>query len=87
MNTFHIDNMDFESLKQVDVRTVDPDALVDINSVVIPENLTKDDRMREFVRQIKNPYCFRVGKVAVSVGFSGDGVTFEQRMEHYLSTL
>lgn len=87
MNTFNIDDMDFESLKQIDVRTVDPNVLVDINSVVIPENLTKDDRMREFVRQIKNPYCFKVGKVAVSVGFSGDGVTFEQRMEHYLSTL
>ena len=43
--------------------------------------------MAEFVRQVKNPYCFKVGKVAVSVGYSGDGVTFEQRMEHYLQTL
>lgn len=32
-------------------------------------------------------FCFRVGKVAVSVGFAANGVTFEQRMEHYLQTL
>lgn len=87
MKAFDISNIDFEALKQVDVRTADPDALIDINSVLIPENLTREERIEEFVRQIKNPYCFKVGKIAVSVGFSTDGVTFEQRMEHYLSTL
>jgi len=87
MEVFDIDGIDFQALKLVDVRTADPDTLVDISSVVIPENLTREERMREFVRQIKNPYCFKVGKVAVSVGFSGDGVTFEQRMEHFLRTL
>jgi len=87
MEAFDISSVDFEALKRVDVRTADIDTLVDINSVVIPENLTREERMREFVRQIKNPYCFKVGNIAVSVGFSDDGVTFEQRMEHYLSTL
>lgn len=79
--------VDFEALRQVDVRTVDPDTLVDIRDIEINRALPKEQRMAEFVRQVKNPYCFRVGKVVVSVGYSNDGVTFEQRMEHYLQTL
>ena len=87
MGDFDLTQVDFEALKQVDVRTVDPDTLVDIRTLEIDKALPREQRMAEFVRQVKNPYCFRVGKVAVSVGYSGDGVTFEQRMEHYLQTL
>lgn len=87
MGEFDLSQVDFETLQQVDVRTVDPDTLVDIKELDIDKTLPREQRMAEFVRQVKNPYCFKVGKVAVSVGYSGDGVTFEQRMEHYLQTL
>lgn len=87
MGEFDISQVDFETLKQVDVRTVDPDTLVDIRELKIDGTLPGEQRMMEFIRQVKNPYCFRVGKVAVSVGFTDDGVTFEQRMDHYLQTL
>lgn len=87
MGGFDLSQVDFEVLRQVDVRTVDPDTLVDIKELDIDKTLPREQRMAEFVRQVKNPYCFKVGKVAVSVGYSGDGVTFEQRMEHYLQTL
>ena len=87
MGGFDLSQVDFEALRRVDVRTVDPDTLVDIKELDIDKTLPREQRMAEFVRQVKNPYCFKVGKVAVSVGYSGDGVTFEQRMEHYLQTL
>ena len=84
---FDLSQVDFEALKKVDVRTVDPEELVDIREIKIDRELPREQRMAEFVRQVKNPYCFKVGKVAVSVGFSNDGVTFEQRMGHYLQIL
>lgn len=87
MGEFDLSQVDFGALRKVDVRTVDPDTLVDIKELDIDKTLPREQRMVEFVRQVKNPYCFKVGKVAVSVGYSGDGVTFEQRMEHYLQTL
>lgn len=87
MDDFDYSKIDFNALRQVDVRTVDPDTLVDISKIEIDKTLPREQRMAEFVRQVKNPYCFRVGKVAVSVGYSDDGATFEQRMEHYLQTL
>lgn len=87
MDSFDLSNMDLQALRGVDVRTVDPSALVDLNEIEIDRSLTKEERILEFIRQIRNPYCFRVGKVAVSVSFSEGGDTFEQRMEHYLQTL
>jgi hypothetical protein len=87
MEKFDITQINLEELRQVDVRTVDPATLVDINNLNIDTALPKEERLGEFVRQIGNPYCFKVGKVAVSVGFAGDGPTFEKCMEHYLQTL
>ena len=91
---FDLWQVDFDVLRNVDVRTVDPDTLTDIRDVKIDKSLPGDtdicpgdQRISDFVRQIQNPYCFKVGKVLVSVGFSRDGVTLEQRMKHYLTTL
>ena len=87
MEKFGLAQMNLEKLRQVDVRTVDLETLVDIREIEIDRSLPKEGRQKEFMRKIRNPYCFRVGKVAVSVGFAANGVTFEQRMEHYLQTL
>ncbi|QNK42270.1 DUF6870 family protein [Caproicibacter fermentans] len=87
MGNSDFSHIDFDALKKVDVRTVDPDTLVDISKLDIDTTLPKEERMKEFVRQVRNPYCFKVGKISVGVSFSSDGVSFEQRMEHYLHTL
>ena len=50
--------MTVEEMKSVDVRTVDRDSLVDVTQVRIDEGLTKEERLKEFVRQVGNPYCF-----------------------------
>jgi len=87
MEEFNITQVDFQSLKQVDIRTVDVDTLVDIRNININTELPKEQRILEFIRKVGNPYCFKVDKVAVSVDFSNDGVTFEQRMKHCLQAL
>ncbi len=79
--------MSLDEMKNVDVRTVDRDSLVDINTIVIDESLSKEERAAEFLRQIKNPYCFRVGKVVVKNVYSDDGVSLEERFEQFARTL
>ncbi len=79
--------MTVEEMKSVDVRTVDRDSLVDVTQIHIDEGLTKEERLREFVRQVKNPYCFRVGDVVVKNVYSGDGVSLRERFEQYAGTL
>lgn len=67
--------MTIEEMKSVDVRTVDPKTLVDVTTIKIDENLSKEERVAEFLRQVKNPYCSRVGDVVVKNVYSTDSVT------------
>ena len=79
--------MGFEEMKTIDVRTVDPETLVDVTGIVIDESLSKEERKAEYLRQVKNPYCFRVGDVVVKNVYSNDGVTLQERFEQFARTL
>ncbi|HIS63230.1 MAG TPA: hypothetical protein IAC14_13460 [Candidatus Scybalomonas excrementigallinarum] len=78
---------ELEQLKQVDVRTISHNELIDLKKIKIDEEASKKQRIQQFVEQIKNPFCFKVGEIVVSVGFSNDGISFEERMKQYLDTL
>ena len=73
--------------EDVDIRTVDKSTLVDLMSVQIDDALPVSDRIASFVEQIKNPYCFRVGNVAVKVKYKDSGPTFQQNFEDLLRTV
>jgi hypothetical protein len=53
------------------VRTVDRSELVDIETVEIRSELPKEERIMDYLRQIKNPYCFLSHGVVVKISFSG----------------
>lgn len=67
-------------------QTIRPDtlALVDIKDVSVDKNLTKEERIAEFIRQIKNPYCFKCGKFTVRAQFSESGVSLEDCLKQIL---
>ena len=54
------------------------DTLVDIRSVTVDKSLPREERIAEFVRQIKNPYCFRCGEFIVNTSFAEAGPTLEE---------
>ena len=74
-------------MQKVDIRNVDPDTLVDIKDVKVNTDLPKEERMLNFIEQIKNPYCYKCGKVIVKISFADTKVTLEERMENYLLSL
>jgi len=76
-----------EEMQKVDIRKVDPDTLVDIKDVKVNTDLPKEERMLNFIEQIKNPYCYKCGKVIVKISFADTKVTLEERMENYLLSL
>lgn len=78
---------DLAQMKTVDVRTVDRESLMDIRKVQMNKNLPKSEQFVDFLKQVKNPYCYRCGKVVVKVSFSDTGITLEDRLEHYLGSL
>lgn len=87
METSFISAEELRKMKDVDIRTVDKNQLVDLNSVVIDESRPVRERMASFVQQIGNPYCFRVGDVAVKVVYKENGPTFQQNLEDMLMNL
>ena len=79
--------MTLEEMKNVDPRTVDRSTLVQRSSVRIDQKLGREERLREYVRQIKNPYCYLDGKTVVKIRFSESGQTLEDCICGYLSGL
>lgn len=66
---------------------VDVSSLVDIRDVQLQKDLPQEERIRSFVEQIKNPYCFKVGPVVVNVSYSNSGATLNDRFAEMLSIL
>ena len=60
--------------------------LVDATTVSIDATLPAEDRVRDYVKQVRNPYAFRVGEVAVRVRFAG-GPTLDECLAHYAAEL
>lgn len=59
-------------MAQIDIKTVDPSELVDIESVKIKKELPVPARIKDYVKQIKNPYCYVSHGVIVKIIFSGE---------------
>ena len=59
----------WEAMRKVDIRTVDKSQLVDIRSIKIDEKLPPIERWFSYLRQVKNPYCVRVGDIAIKLNF------------------
>lgn len=75
-----------QAMREVNVRTVDKNTLVDIRTVKINTGLPPKERILDYISQIKNPYCYLVGDTVVKVQYSGNK-TLEQVFAHYLQTM
>lgn len=60
-----------KELAEVDIRTVDPATLVEVESVKIRTDLSEAERVRDYLEQIKNPYCYLYHGMIVKLSFSG----------------
>ena len=56
-------------LKQTDIRDVDPDSLVDISEVRIRTDLSQIERIIDYLKQVRNPYCYKIGNTIVKATF------------------
>ena len=74
-------SLDFGALRDVDIRTVPREELAEIGDVQIDNHAPLQERFADFMRQVKNPYCYRCGKVVVKVSFADTEKTLEDRIE------
>jgi len=60
------------------------EGMEDILSITLNGKKEKADRMKAFVHQIKNPYCFMCGEIMVDISFSQNVPTMEEQFQLYL---
>ena len=75
------------TFKNVDIRTVDKSALTDISSVKINPTDSPEKKMKNYIEQIKNPYCFLCNGYAVKVEFANTDRTIEDCFSDYIESL
>jgi hypothetical protein len=79
--------MSVEAMKSVNPKTVDRSKLIQRSSVRLDPAAPREERLRDFIQQIKNPYCYLDGKTVVKISFSSTDTTMEDCLEHYLRGL
>ena len=70
-------------LKNMDIEQCEPDQLVDLRSVSIDKMLPVPERITSFIKQVKNPYLFKVDDITVKVEFSS-GKSLEDSLFSFL---
>ena len=79
--------MTIEQMKYVDVRTVDPKTLVARSQLKIDESLPREERLKQYIAQLKNPYCYLDDGVVVKVSFNDAQETIVDRLEAYIRSM
>jgi hypothetical protein len=63
---------------------VDINELADIQDVVIDRSLPRAERIKSYIRQIKNPLLYRCDDAIIRVSFADTDVSLEDALKHYL---
>ena len=62
---------ELNKLKNVDIKTVKKEDLVDISTVKINTDLPVKERVEDYIRRIKNPYCYVNHGIIIKISFAG----------------
>lgn len=82
-----VSTVQLAQMANTDINQVDRKDLVDIRTVTVNKELPLGERICDYIKQIKNPYCFKVSDTVVKIKFSDTNITMEQRMEGYFNSL
>lgn len=55
------------------MKEINRDELIDLRTVRVNTDLPREERIQDYVRQIKDPYCYKIGKYVVCLRFSENG--------------
>lgn len=66
---------------------INRDELKNIQDVVIDTTKPPQERLRSFIEQIGDPYCYRDGDVIVEVGYAKTDISLQDRLLAYASSI
>lgn len=75
------------NMEDIDICSVTKESLVDIKNVKIDREKKKQERIIDFLRQIKNPYCFVCNGIIVKTNYNSNEETLQEKLERYFLSL
>jgi hypothetical protein len=78
---------DLEKMKQVDIRTVEKSQLVDIGNIAIDKSSSKEERLLQFIKDVKNPYCFLCEGIIVKSSFCENEESLDIKLARLISQM
>lgn len=71
-------------MKNVDIRTIKREELTDIREVEVDKRKNREGQIKDYLEQIKNPYCYRYGEYIVKIGFEDTTTTLTDRLQELI---
>ena len=71
-------------MRYKDFRTFNRDTFTYIRYVKIYPSFTAEEKAVEYLKQIKNPYCYKHGKYVIKITYTENGGSLNERLESYL---
>lgn len=75
---------DLEALAKMNFENIDKSEIVDINDIFINQSLSKEERILDYIKKVKNPYFVKIGDAFVKMSFSDNGLKIDECIERYL---
>lgn len=75
---------DHRKFLEMDFSDVTLEELTDIGKIRIDRKKSVEERKRQYLNQVKNPYLVKVGDTMVKIRFANNGVSFEDVFENLL---
>ena len=73
-----------QEMKIADIMEIDREELVDIMQIQIDEKKPIEERIRDYIEQVGNPYIVKVGEYVVQFKYMDCKKSMEQKMKEYL---
>ena len=73
--------------KNIKLEDINPDEVDEISSIKIDRRKSSNERILDFLTQIKNPYVFKVNGRLVRFSFSENGPTTDECLTRVLENL
>ncbi|MDO5462994.1 MAG: hypothetical protein Q4F99_05885 [bacterium] len=70
-------NINLNEFRNMEICDYDKNTLVDLRDITVDKSQSVYERFESFMMQVRNPYLFKVGDVAVKVAY-GDGKDFSK---------
>ncbi len=75
---------DHRKFLEMDFSDAKLEELADIGKIRIDRKKSVEERKRQYLNQVKNPYLVKVGDTMVKIRFANNGVSFEDAFENLL---